>query len=173
VSINPATPTFRTQVGEVNSKGFEIEGKASITDRIDLIASYTHVNSTVTRSLDIDLGKRPLWIPNDIGAVWVDYTLRDGPLNGFGVAWGVRYTGQTWGDKANLLLNVPSYTLVDAALHYDLAGLDPRFKGMRLSVNATNLWDRIYVSQCTVQAFDNACVYGLRRQVLASLRYRW
>jgi iron complex outermembrane receptor protein len=84
----------------------------------------------------------------------------------------VRYTGQTWGDIGNTLLDVPSYTLVDAAVHYDLAGLDPRFKGMRLSVNATNLWDRIYVSQCTAQ-FDNNCVYGLRRQVLASLRYRW
>lgn len=172
LSIDPLT-NFRTQIGEVNSKGFEIEGKVSLTDRLDVIASYTHVNSTVTKSLDIDFGKRPTWVPQDIGAVWLDYTLRNGPLNGFGVAWGVRYTGQTWGDKGNVLLDVPSYTLVDAAIHYDLAGLDLRLKGMRLSVNATNLWDRIYVSQCTVQGFDNNCVYGLRRQVLASLRYRW
>lgn len=173
LSIDPAAPTFRTQVGEVNSKGFEIEGKASITNRIDIIASYSHTEAKVTRSLDIDLGKRPLWIPVDIAAGWIDYTFRDGPLNGFGAALGVRYTGQTWGDKANKLLDIPGYALVDAALHYDLEGLDPRFKGARLSVNATNLFDRIYVSQCTVQAFDNACVYGLRRQVLASLRYRW
>ncbi len=66
---------------------------------------------------------------------------------------------------------MPSYTLVDAALHYDLVNLDSRLKGMRLSVNATYLFDKIYVSQCTVQLLDNACVYGLRRQVLASLRY--
>ena len=38
---------------------------------------------------------------------------------------------------------------------------------MRLSVNATNLFDRIYVSQCIVQALNNACVYGLKRQVIA------
>ncbi len=68
---------------------------------------------------------------------------------------------------------MPSYTLVDAALHYDLVNLDPRLKGMRFSVNATNLFDKVYVSECAVQALDNACVYGLRRQVLASLRYRW
>ena len=173
LSVDPANPIFRTQIGEVNSKGFEIEGKASITSRIDVIASYSHTNAVVSQSLDVDLGKRPTWIPIDIGAGWVDYTFRDGPLNGFGAAVGVRYTGQSWGDRANVLLDIPSYTLVDAALHYDLAGFDPRLKGMRLSVNATNLWDRIYVSQCTVQALDNACVYGLRRQVIASLRYRW
>ena len=173
LTVDPANPTFRSQIGEVNSKGFEIEGKASITNHLDVIASYTHLNSIVTQSLNIDLGKRPTWIPNDIAAFWVDYTLREGPLNGFGAAVGARYTGQTWGDMANILLDIPGYTLIDAALHYDLEALDPRFKGARLSINATNVFDRIYVSECTVQAFDNACVYGLRRQVIASLRYRW
>jgi iron complex outermembrane receptor protein len=173
LTIDPVDPTVRSQIGAVHSQGFEIEGKASLSKRLDIIASYTHVEATVTRSVDIDLGKRPTWIPQDIGAIWADYTFREGPLNGFGAALGVRYTGQTWGDKGNALLDVPSFTLVDAALHYELGNLDPRLKGARLSVNATNLFDRIYVSQCTVQAFDNACVYGLRRQVLASLRYRW
>jgi iron complex outermembrane receptor protein len=162
-----------SQIGEVRSQGFEIEGNASLTDRLDLIASYTHVDPKVTRSTDIDLGKVPTWVPRDIGAIWADYTFHDGALNGFGIGAGVRYTGQTWGDTGNTLLDVPAYTLVDAALHYDLVNLDPRLKGMRLSVNATNLFDKIYVSQCTVQLLDNACVYGLRRQVLASLRYRW
>lgn len=161
-----------SQTGEVHSQGFEIEGKASLTDNLDIIASYTHVNPKVTRSLDTDLGKRPTWIPNDVGAIWADYTFRSGSLNGFGMAMGVRYTGQTWGDKENLTLNVPSYTLFDAALHYELGSLNPQWKGARLSVNATNLFDKVYVSQCTVQ-FDNNCVYGLRRQVLATLRYRW
>ncbi|WP_213736231.1 TonB-dependent siderophore receptor [Bradyrhizobium sp. dw_411] len=173
LTIDPVDPTFRSQIGAVHTQGFEIEGKASLTDRLDLIGSFTHMKATVTNSLDIDLGKRPTWIPNDIGALWADYTFRGGSLNGFGAALGIRYTGQTWGDPGNTLLDVPSYTLVDAALHYELENLDRRFKGMRFSVNATNLFDRIYVSQCTVQAFDNACVYGLRRQVLASLRYRW
>jgi iron complex outermembrane receptor protein len=172
LSIAPFPSNLRTQIGEVRSQGFEIEGKASLTDNLDIIASFTHVNPKVTRSLDTDLGKRPTWIPNDVGAIWADYTFRGGSLNGFGMAMGVRYTGQTWGDKENLTLNVPSYTLFDAALHYELVNLDPRLKGAKLSINATNLFDKVYVSQCTVQ-FDNNCVYGLRRQVIATLRYRW
>ena len=172
VSFDPVAMTS-SQIGEVRSRGFEIEAKASLTDRLDLIASFTHVDPKVTKSTDIDLGKVPTWVPRDIAAVWADYTFHNGALNGFGLAAGVRYTGQTWGDSGNVLLDVPSYTLVDAALHYDLAGLDPRLKGMRFSINATNLFDKTYVSQCTVQLLDNACVYGLRRQVIASLRYRW
>ncbi len=172
-SIDPLNTTFRTQIGEVHSKGFEIEGKASVTDRLDIMGAFSYTDATVTRSLDTDLGKRPTWIPQYIASLWADYTFRDGPLNGFGAALGVRYMGQTWGDKENVLLDVPQYTLIDAALHYELENLDPRLKGAKLSINATNLFDRIYVSQCIAQAFDNACVYGLRRQVLASLRYRW
>jgi iron complex outermembrane recepter protein len=173
LSIDPVDPTFRNQIGEVHSKGFEIEGKASVTNRLDIMGAFSYTDATVTRSIDTDLGKRPTWIPQYIASLWADYTFRDGPLNGFGAALGVRYMGQTWGDKENSILDVPQYTLIDAALHYELENLDPRLKGAKLSINATNLFDRIYVSQCTVQQFDNACVYGLRRQVLASLRYRW
>ncbi len=162
-----------SQIGEVHSKGVEVEVKASVTDRLDLLASYAHIDPTVTKSTDVDLGKRPTWIPTDIASGWADYTWHDGSLSGFGMAFGARYIGQTWGDKANTDLNIPGYTLFDAAVHYDLVNLDPRLKGAKLSVNATNLFDKTYVSQCTAQAYDNACVYGLRRQVIATLRYRW
>jgi iron complex outermembrane receptor protein len=66
---------------------------------------------------------------------------------------------------------VPEYTLFDAALHYDLSYLDPRFKGFKLRVNATNLFDRVYTASCL--AAPNQCFYGLRRTVLGSLTYRW
>lgn len=159
------------QIGEVRSRGFEIEGRAQITDNFVVLASYTNVDPVITKSTGADLGMIPTWVPRQIGAVWGDYTIREGALNGLGFSLGVRHMGQTFGDAQNTLV-VPSYTLADAGIHYDLESLDPRFKGARLSVNATNLFDKIYVSQCTVQ-FDNNCVYGLRRQVLATLRYKW
>ncbi len=172
VSLDPLT-NLSSQIGEIHSRGFEIEGKASLTDRLDVIGSYTNLDPKVTRSNDIDLGKVPTWVPRNIEAFWADYTFHEGGLAGFGLAAGVRHTGQTWGDKGNTLLDIPSYTLVDAAVHYDLANLDPRLKGLKLSENATNLFDKTYVSECAVQAHDSGCVYGLRRQVLATLRYRW
>jgi iron complex outermembrane receptor protein len=171
VSVDPIAPLVKTQIGEVRSRGFEIEGRASLSDSLDVLASYTYVDPRVTKSLDIDLGKIPTWIPRQIAAVWGDYTIREGALNGLGFGLGIRYTGATFGDAANSI-EVPSYALVDASIHYELANLDPRLKGAKLSINATNLFDKVYVSQCTVQ-FDNNCVYGLRRQILATLRYKW
>lgn len=171
LTVDPINTAFRSQIGEVRSRGFEIEGRASLSDSFDVLGSYTYVDPKVTKSNDIDFGKIPTWIPRQIAAVWGDYTVREGALNGLGFGLGIRYTGETFGDAANTI-ELPSYTLVDAAIHYELGNLDPRLKGAKLSVNATNLFDKVYVSQCTVQS-DVNCVYGLRRQVLATLRYRW
>lgn len=171
LTFDPLTNS-RSQIGEVRSRGFEVEGRASVTDNLDLIVSFSHIEPVVTKSTDVDLGKIPTWVPQTVISGWADYTIRSGTFNGLGFALGVRHTGETYGDAANTIV-IPSYDLFDAALHYDLAGLDQRLKGARFSINATNLFDKVYVSQCTAQSFDNACVYGLRRQVLASLRYRW
>ena len=80
----------------------------------------------------------------------------------------VRYIGASPGNTANFFY-VPDVTLFDAAIHYDLAGLGPAFKGYSLKVNATNIVDRIYVTY----GQDAGCYYGLRRDVIAMLRYRW
>ena len=42
-------------------------------------------------------------------------------------------------------------------------------KGYSAQINATNLFDKTYVTFCQ----DNGCYYGLRRQVIATMRYRW
>jgi iron complex outermembrane receptor protein len=103
-------------------------------------------------------------------SLWADYTFHGGKLDGFGLAGGVRYLGDTAGNiSGTTVLDVPSVTLFDAALHYDFSALGPQFKGYLLQVNATNLFDKTYVTTCS----DNGCFYGLRRQVIATLRYRW
>jgi iron complex outermembrane receptor protein len=167
---DPLHPLFSVQTGEVVSKGIEAEGKVSLTDSLDLVAAYTYLNVKVTKSNGPDLGKWPVGIPQNAAAVWADYTFRYGALWGFGMAAGVRFVGPTWADTINTV-QVPSYTLVDAAIHYDLAGLGPAFKGYKLAVNATNLFDQTYVSSCL--AAPNQCFYGLRRTVLATVRYQW
>jgi iron complex outermembrane recepter protein len=165
---DPINVGFLTQTGQIRSNGWEVEARASVTNHLDLIGSYTYINAKVTQSNDVDLGKVPLWIPRNMASAWADYTFRDGPANGLGFAVGVRYVGYTYGDPSNTEV-IPAYTLTDAALHYDLEGLRPEWKGYRFSVNATNVFDKIYVSECST---DN-CLYGLRRKVLATLRYRW
>ncbi len=67
-------------------------------------------------------------------------------------------------------VRVPSHTLFDAALHYDLGSLDDRLQGAQFLVNARNLFDKEYVSNCSVY---ERCYYGDRRTVVATLHYQW
>ena len=43
------------------------------------------------------------------------------------------------------------------------------FKGYSAQINATNMFDKTYVTLCQ----DIGCYYGLRRNVIATLRYKW
>src|SRR5262245_8369170 len=64
----------------------------------------------------------------------------------FGV--GVRCIGHTYADQANLI-SVPAYTVVDATIHYDFGAVNPNLKGLTFRVNASNLLETVYASQCT------------------------
>ncbi len=123
----------------------------------------------MTKSNGSDLNKVPVFIPRNIMSVWGDYQVQDGHLAGLGFGLGVRYIGFTYGDNANVL-KVPGFALVDAAISYDMSRLGPNFEGWRFVVNAANLFDNKYVSECSS---STSCLYGLRRTVLASLRKTW
>lgn len=164
-------PLFSVQTGGIRSRGIELEGKTEITNNVSLLGSYTYLNQIITSSnVPNETGRRPFGMPTNSAALWADYTFHSGPLDGFGLAGGVRYMGDTAGNIAGpSVLEVPAVTLFDAAVHYDFAGLGPQYKGLSLRVNATNLFDKTYVTLCQ----DAGCFYGLRRQVIATLRYSW
>jgi iron complex outermembrane receptor protein len=90
--------------------------------------------------------------------MWLDKTIQDGPLRGFGLGGGLRYVGDRFGDNDNTLL-VPGNFLVDSTVHYD-------YRNWRFAVNAKNLFDKTYVATCSNQNF---CYYGLRRTVIGSV----
>lgn len=156
------------QTGEMRSQGFEAEVKSRIAPNINVIASYTYLDVEVTQSNGPDLGKRPVAVPEHMGAVWADYRFDGGHLAGLTLGGGVRYVGSSFADAANLTA-VPASTLFDAAMWYDLANLSPSLRGYTARLNATNLFDTPYVA-C---AGANFCNYGLRRTVIGSLSYRW
>ncbi len=167
---DPNNLGFSVQTGEARSRGAELEATASLTEGLKLVGSYTYTDTTVVRSNTASqLGKHLIIMPMNEAALWVDYTFQQGQLAGFGASGGVRYTGDSYGDAANTLL-IPDYTLFDAAIHYDLSYLDPRLRGMKLAVNATNLFDKYYVATCQNL---NACFVGSGRTVLGSVRYTW
>ena len=157
------------QTGEIRSRGIELEGVASFKNGWDLTASYTFLDQEITKSNDGDLGKRPAAIPRETASLWASYGFEGGALHGVRIGGGVRYVGRSEGDRLNTF-DVPSYTLFDASLDYDLSKLGKRFENWHVAVNASNLTDETYVASCNNV---NTCYYGIGRSVIARLKYQW
>jgi iron complex outermembrane recepter protein len=169
LTADPLHAGFSTQTGQERVQGFEFEAKASLTDRLNIIGSYTYNDAIITAGTPAFVGNRAPAVPLNQAALWSDYTLHEGPLAGFGFGGGVRYIGNSYGDQANTLF-IPAYTLFDAAMHYDLVNLYPSLKGATLAVNVLNLFNTYYVSNC--QSLSQ-CFLGNGRVVKVSMRYTW
>lgn len=154
---------------DFRSRGFEIEGVASLDNGVTLQASYSYTDTKILKLSDVTVGNQVNSIPKHAFAIWGGYEFQSGPLKGFGAGAGVRYTGSSFGDDLNrpVLKNKPS-AFMDAKVSYDFENLDRKLKGVQLQVNATNLLDKVE-QVCS----GSYCYLGQGRKVIASLRYRW
>ncbi|GAA3842860.1 TonB-dependent siderophore receptor [[Pseudomonas] carboxydohydrogena] len=165
-----AVPNFNVQQGEIRSKGTEFEARGNVTESLELIGALTFLDTRVTKSTDaLVIGNRPQAVPDFFGSVWANYTFKSGPINGLTLGGGIRHVGASFGDDANTL-RTPAYTVLDAALKYELGNFAASFKGAMLTLNVNNLLDKEYYSSCSSGYY---CQFANRRTVLAGLRYRW
>lgn len=160
---DPSPPFISSQIGEVRSTGFELEGKANITKNLRVLASLTILDMEITEDADETLiGNFPMLVPDVTASAWANYKFDEGPLKDVSLGAGVRYIGSSWIDNANTL-QVPSVTLFDAAIRYERETW-----GVALNVN--NVFDKIYVSGC--QGLTG-CGYGDSRTITLSAHYKW
>ncbi|MDR8052405.1 TonB-dependent siderophore receptor [Burkholderia cenocepacia] len=163
VNLDP-TATTSVQTGKVRSRGIELSALGKVTRELSIVASYVYQDVKNVQANDASLNHWPVAVPlpRQMASMWADWTWHTGALADFGIGGGVRYQSASAGAPNNSL-TVPSATLYDLALHYDL----PRW---RFALNVANLFDRRYVSGC--QSY-NVCVFGNERTVLASAKYNW
>lgn len=160
---NPSNPSFNVQTGEVEVRGLELEGAVDLLPGLNVIGSYSLLDTEITKSNRAgETGKQLDSIPKHAASLWADYSVQDGDLAGFGLGAGLRYNGPSYAGNTNAF-EVPSFTLFDAMLRYD-------YENWRFALNASNLFDKHYVSQCASMTY---CYYGSPRTVIASVRYRW
>ena len=165
---------FYRAVGEVRSQGLELEAHVQVTENLKLIGGYTYTDieyaksmpSLVTPGLD-NKGNSPTQAPEQMYSLWADYNFRQGPLDGLRLGGGVRYVGYSWVDAENSM-KVPSYTLFDASVGYDLGKVG--LKGVDVRLNANNLTNESYVASC---ASLNYCYMGEERNVSATVSYQF
>ncbi|AYF51309.1 TonB-dependent siderophore receptor [Pseudomonas sp. TH21] len=166
--IGSGNQSITDQAGEVKVKGLELEAVSDVTENLKVIAAYTLSKSEVQTG--IYKGNRLQLIPNQQASLWTDYTWHTGVLDGFGIGFGARYTGNTYGDQGNTWTGkANAYTVFDGAVHYDLGRLDNSLKGASVKLNATNLFNKDYISTCD----GSYCYFGDQRSVVASATYQW
>ncbi len=135
-------------VGEVRSRGLELDVTGQITRNLAVIGSYTYDRAVITDDpFNGNEGHRFTGVAASVGSLWLRYDTAPGEATGWRVGAGVFISGQRPGDDANTQ-TVPGYERLDAMVGYRM-----RVGRRRLScqVNVQNLTDKRY--------FDNSA-YG-------------
>ncbi len=156
---DPDNSGYQVQTGEVRSRGIDLEAKVNPIPSVNLIAGYAYTQAEVTETSAADLGNRPENTPHQMASLWGEYAPKEGDLEGLVLGGGVRYVGNTTNLRSNA--TAPSYWVADAMISY-------RTGGLKLALNAYNLFDKTYIAACTY-----GCFYGDARTFIGSLSYRW
>ena len=193
---NGIPSTAQIQIGEVRVRGLEFEGRGEVTPGFDVVVAAAYTDAIITQGAPAvaptatssgtptTTGTRQLGTPEWAASTFLSYDFGKsgriaGPLGGLRTGFGVRYVGDSDGTTAYKVINgvttferftTGSFTLVDAMLGYDLGRATPALRGFSLALNASNLFDKTYVSACP---FSNSCYFGAGRTVVGSLRFQW
>ncbi|MGO2006984.1 TonB-dependent siderophore receptor [Vreelandella alkaliphila] len=163
LATDPVDSSFQRQMGEVRSRGVELEAKTEIGLNTSLVAAYAYTDARITKSSPVTpdkVGERTGQVPYNQFSLWGDYRLGNFGLPSLKLGAGVRYVGST---LPNSFLDgeVSDFTLVDAMVSYETGP-------WLLSLNATNLTDETYIESCTY-----ACFYGEPRSIIGTASYQW
>lgn len=164
LTTDPEDNNFYTQTGAVRSRGVELQLRTTLASGLEVVGNYGYADARVTESNDGNVGFRQAQVPDHSGSLWLDFRPATGSLRGLNLAAGVRHQGTSI-DYANEI-RVPAVTLVDARIGYRFGGT---LDGLDISLNASNLLDKTYVSSCEGAYW---CMYGPRRVMTATATYR-
>lgn len=143
------------QIGEVKSRGAELEATAELNDGWQIRAGYSY---NETRQVGgADDGREMPNAPRHQAHLWLDRDLG----NGWRLGGGLRHIGSRAGDFANTY-RMDAVTLLDAGATYSRGNID-------VSLNLSNLTDKTYLANCGTFG----CFYGEGRTATARIAYKW
>ena len=168
VNLPTGPENIQVQRGKLRSRGLELEATTSLDNGLSLTASYTYTHMKIIEGPADSQGNFVSSVPLHMASVWANYDMpEDTFAHGLGVGAGARFIGSSFGNDINTVKN-SSRVLFDAAVHYDFAAIDKKYEGLKLQVNATNLFDR-RDAVCS----SGFCYRDQGRTVIGSLKYSW
>ncbi|WP_298941076.1 TonB-dependent siderophore receptor [uncultured Psychromonas sp.] len=157
------------QVGEVRSRGLELEGTWMINNNLDIAASYTYIDMEITKDSENGLeGTMPIYVPKHAANLWANYNFDNQFLQGTRLSAGVRYVGEMQMDATNTQGMVPDYTIADLSIGYDLGYVSSSLAGVQVNLTANNVFDTD-----SFACYDNEnCWYGAERTVELGVNFK-
>ncbi len=139
--------TCLIEVGEINSRGPELDIQGEILPGWNVIANWSNTDIRVSKSnpeaeaAGTKVGDRQPSIPRNIGRLWTTYEVQSGDFQGLNFGGGLNFTNGTTQYTTNKPL--PSYITADL-----MAGYSRKLKDVTLSFqfNVDNLLDKRYVT---------------------------
>ena len=157
------------QVGEVRSRGLELEGTWMINNNLDIAASYTYIDMEITKDSENGLeGTTPIYVPKHAANLWANYNFDNQFLQGTRLSAGVRYVGEMQMDATNTQGMVPDYAIADLSIGYDLGYVSPSLAGVQVNLTANNVFD---AESFACYDSDN-CWYGAERTVELGVNFK-
>jgi len=130
-------PDLLRAVGEERSRGIEFDVIGRIIPQLSILASYSYNQAMITDSpVASEVGIQKPNAPHHTANIWAKYNFNDGILKGLGIGAGSNYV-----DSRILSLNfnqtIPSYTLFNAALYYNVGKVQVQF-------NMNNITNKVH-----------------------------
>ncbi|MCC8408187.1 TonB-dependent receptor [Mucilaginibacter sp. UR6-1] len=138
-----ANPNAQVQLGQIESKGIELDITGEIVQNLNLVLNYAYTDATVNKDNNAALVGNP--VPNSAKHItngWLSYRFRKqgSILKGFGVSGGYQIQLDRNSGSTSIPLRLPNYYRFDAGVSYE--------KG-RITVSGlvNNLFDRRLLTQ--------------------------
>lgn len=121
-------------IGETQVDGFELGASGKLTEKWQMFASYTYLDSEIKKGAD--QGNHVPSAPQNSVSLWSTYNV----LPALTVGGGANFVDSRYGNTANTI-EVPSYWRYDAMAAYRVS------KNLDLQLNVQNLTDKRYFDQ--------------------------
>lgn len=160
---DPANPGFNLAIGEVRSRGFEMDMRGDITNKFSVVVAYAYTDAEITQNNNGNQGNQPMFIPKHSGSLWGNYAF-GGDWHGLTLGAGVVAVGCRYGNDQNTWI-LPGYGRADLALAYSWKSGASRLT-TQLKVN--NVFDKVHY--VTGGFGDPSAIPGMPRTITASIK---
>jgi len=171
LTTDPADINYSIAVGEVESKGVELDVSGEVVANLRLSAAYAYTDSHVTSSsaaaaaTGLAEGRRFPNVPRNTANVFATYYIPLSNGQRASIGGGVNYVGERLGSvDANDAFTLPAYTVFKLVSSYTVN------KHLRLSLDIDNLFNKAYYAS----SYSSLWVYpGTERKFTATAQYKF